>query len=53
MIGEIIAITAVVLIVGGAVAYLVRSKKRGDKCVGCPYGKQCGGSCGGKPTDEV
>ncbi len=47
MIGEILTVIALVLIVGGAVLYILRAKKRGDKCVGCPYGKQCGGKCGG------
>ena len=42
---EIIAIIAIVLIVGGAVFYLVRAKRRGQKCVGCPYSKECGGKC--------
>lgn len=29
------------VIIGGAVAYLVRAKKRGVKCVGCPAGGNC------------
>ncbi len=45
---NIIAIAVIVLIVGGAVFYIVRAKKRGDKCVGCPYAKQCGGNCSSK-----
>ena len=44
---DYIAIAAIVLIVGAAVFYIVRAKKRGEKCVGCPYAKQCGGNCGG------
>ena len=44
---DYIAIAAIVLIVGAAVLYIVRAKKRGEKCVGCPYAKQCGGHCGG------
>lgn len=41
------AIVIVILlgIVAAIVAYLVRAKKRGEKCIGCPYGKQCGGNC--------
>lgn len=27
--------------------YLVRAKRRGEKCIGCPYAKQCGGKCSG------
>lgn len=33
---------------GGAVTYIVRSKKKGVKCIGCPSCKECarkGGSC--------
>ena len=47
MIADILAIVAIVLIVGGAVLYIVRAKRRGEKCVGCPYAKQCGGNCQG------
>ena len=43
---DYIAIAAIVLIVGAAVFYIVRAKRRGEKCVGCPYAKQCGGNCG-------
>ena len=43
---DYIAIAVIALIVGAAVFYIVRAKKRGEKCVGCPYAKQCG-KCGG------
>ena len=36
---EILPIALTVLIIGGAVFYLVRQKKKGTKCIGCPYGK--------------
>jgi len=42
---DYIAIAAIVLVVGAAVFYIVRAKKRGAKCVGCPYAKQCGDKC--------
>lgn len=45
MSGEIIAIIAIALIIGGAVFYIVRAKKRGNKCIGCPYGSSCNGKC--------
>ncbi len=34
-------------IIGAATAYIVRAKRKGQKCIGCPYGKSCskGGSC--------
>ena len=46
-VGEIIAIAAALLIVGIAILYIVRAKKSGQKCIGCPYSKTCGvGKCG-------
>ncbi len=41
--GEIIAIVAITLIIGGAVFYIVKAKKSGRKCIGCPDGCSCGG----------
>ena len=43
---DYITIAVIALIVGSAIFYIVRAKKRGEKCVGCPYAKQCGGNCG-------
>ena len=40
--GEIIALIAVALILGGAVWYIIQSKKSGRKCIGCPGGCNCG-----------
>jgi hypothetical protein len=42
---EIIAIAAICLIVGGAVAYIIKAKKSGSKCIGCPHAKDCKSSC--------
>jgi hypothetical protein len=41
----VIAIAALVLVLGVAVWYIVRSKKKGRKCIGCP-GCSEGGCCG-------
>ncbi len=41
MMETVIAAAAVVLVVGGAVAYIIRAKKNGQKCIGCPHSKQC------------
>ncbi|MGM9643508.1 MAG: FeoB-associated Cys-rich membrane protein [Eubacteriales bacterium] len=35
------------LIIGAAIFYIVREKKKGAKCIGCPHGKHCTGNCGG------
>ena len=48
MYGEIIAIALVVLIIGGAVAYIIKSKRSGKKCIGCPYSDSCSGGCCGE-----
>ena len=40
-----IVILILVAIVAGILWYLIRAKKRGDKCIGCPYAKQCSGNC--------
>jgi hypothetical protein len=44
-----VIIIVLLAIVGGAAAYVIRAKKQGQKCIGCPYSKECaarGGSCG-------
>ncbi len=55
MIGNVIAVIVIALIVGGAVAYIIKAKKSGKKCIGCPDSsscssknneQKCGSSCG-------
>ncbi|MBQ3222837.1 MAG: FeoB-associated Cys-rich membrane protein [Clostridia bacterium] len=36
-----VAIAALLIVLGVAVAYIVREKKKGHKCVGCPYAAEC------------
>ena len=38
---DIILILVLVLLAAAIVFYLVREKKRGAACVGCPHAKQC------------
>ncbi len=48
----IIAVLIVVLVM--AISYIVRAKKNGIKCIGCPSGKECGGcSCGCNDIDKI
>ena len=35
------------LILGSAVLYIIRAKKKGVKCIGCPAGATCSGHCNG------
>ena len=43
---NVIIIAILLLVLGGAVAYIVRAKKSGVKCIGCPAGGNCAGKCG-------
>lgn len=38
---DFIVIAILLLIVGMAIAYIVKSKKRGVKCIGCPSSGTC------------
>ena len=42
---DMIAIAAILLIIGGAVAYIIKAKKSGKKCIGCPDSSSCSGKC--------
>lgn len=53
---NIIAVLVILLIVALAACYVIRQKKRGAKCIGCPAGCNCGkqgknGCCGGCKQD--
>lgn len=54
---NVIVIFILAAMTAGIIWYLVRGKKRGEKCVGCPYAKQCGspcsGSCSGKGSTKA
>ena len=45
-----ILIVVLAAILGGAIAYIVKAKRSGVKCIGCSAGGQCaqkkGGACG-------
>lgn len=45
---NVIALAVLAVLVGGAVAYLIRAKRSGVKCVGCPAGGSCSGGKGKK-----
>lgn len=55
-----IIIAVIAVIVGVAIAYIVKAKKSGAKCIGCPAGGQCshkhstelGCSCGCSNSDS-
>ena len=49
-----------IVVVGAAISYIVKAKKKGIKCIGCPAAGQCAGGskaqgegiCGGLGTEE-
>ena len=43
---NIILVVILLGIVAGIVWYLLRAKKRGETCIGCPYAKQCASQAG-------
>lgn len=42
---NIIVVLIVVAIILFIVIHLVKEKKKGATCIGCPYAKECGGHC--------
>lgn len=38
---EIIGLIVIALVIGAAILYIVLSKKKGNKCIGCPFAKEC------------
>lgn len=48
---DIIVIGVIALILGGAVTYIARAKKRGQKCIGCPYSDCCKKDCSQEKED--
>ena len=42
---HIVPIVIIAVIIGLAVAYIVRAKRSGKKCIGCPYADSCSGKC--------
>ena len=49
---NLIILAVVLLIVIACICYIVREKKRGAKCIGCPYAQSCGkSSCDCSPEN--
>lgn len=40
-IATIIAVIALAIVVFLVIRYLVREKRKGNKCIGCPYAGEC------------
>ena len=48
---DFILAAVLLMIVGAAICYIIREKKKGVKCVGCPAGGACAGKCAGCARD--
>ncbi len=44
---NVIVLGILILILGVSITYIVKAKKVGVKCIGCPAGGTCSGNCGG------
>lgn len=42
---DLIVAGILLIIIGAAIAYLIKAKKSGAKCIGCPAGGKCCGKC--------
>lgn len=44
---NVMIVIIVALILGASITYIVKAKKAGVKCIGCPAGGTCSGKCSG------
>lgn len=42
---DVIVVAVILVIVAAAAAYIIKAKRSGVKCVGCPAGSTCNGAC--------
>ena len=43
---DVIIVIVLVAIMVSVLIYIGKQKKKGNKCIGCPHGSKCNGSCG-------
>ncbi len=44
---DYLVIGVILVIIGAAVLYIRKAKKKGAKCIGCPDSGTCSGKCAG------
>ncbi|MBR4278629.1 MAG: FeoB-associated Cys-rich membrane protein [Clostridia bacterium] len=52
MLANIIVSAVLIAMAGLIIFYLIRAKKRGETCIGCPHAKECKGKCGGNCSKD-
>lgn len=50
--GDLIVVGILVILVGAAVFYLWKEKKKGTRCIGCPSAGCCSGKMCGSMEDD-
>ena len=40
-----VLVVLIVVIIGIALGYIYKEKKKGNHCIGCPYAKNCNKDC--------
>lgn len=57
MILDVIILLAIALIIGAAIMYIRKEKKRGVTCIGCPHAAECSkkkqSGCSADTNDKV
>ena len=43
---NVIVIAVIAAILGAAIWYIRKEKRKGAACIGCPHGASCAGKCG-------
>lgn len=49
---DFIVVVILLIVLGAAILYIRRAKKKGVKCIGCPAAGKCAGSCGGQAKEQ-
>lgn len=44
---DYVLIAGIAMVLGGIVFFVIRAKKKGKKCIGCPDSGGCSGNCAG------
>ena len=50
---DYIILGIVVVIVVAVIMYIVKQKKKGVKCIGCPHGKNCAKCAGNSQCEKM
>lgn len=49
---DFIVLGIILIVLGAAIAYIVKTKKSGARCIGCPDGGSCSGKCASTGDSE-